>query len=405
VKFMKNDFKSINNAGVTFPAGFKGGAVSAGIKGHNDLDLAIIYSEKPCAAAAVYTTNSIQAAPIITNKDNLSNKRAQAIIVNSGCANACTGKDGLDDALEMTRLAADKLNIASRDVIVASTGIIGVPLPMSMLREGVSRLQLRRNSGKDVAKAITTTDTYIKHVAIPVKARSGAYVISGIAKGAGMIHPDMATMLCFLTTDAAVEPDFLQLCLKDAVDNSFNMITVDGDTSPNDMVVILANGISGNRVIDSRNGATFKKALNRVCSYLAKCIAGDGEGATKLIEVIVENAASQQDARSTARCIASSILVKTAINGNDPNWGRIVSAAGRSGALVVEHKLDLYINNYTIMQQGYPVPFSRNELSRNMAKNKEVYIRIKLNQGDSNAVAWGCDLSKEYVIINSAYTT
>jgi glutamate N-acetyltransferase/amino-acid N-acetyltransferase len=290
-------------------------------------------------------------------------------------------------------------------VIVASTGIIGVPLPMSMLREGVSRLQLRRNSGKDVAKAITTTDTYIKHVAIPVKARSGAYVISGIAKGAGMIHPDMATMLCFLTTDAAVEPDFLQLCLKDAVDNSFNMITVDGDTSPNDMVVILANGISGNRVIDSRNGATFKKALNRVCSYLAKCIAGDGEGATKLIEVIVENAASQQDARSTARCIASSILVKTAINGNDPNWGRIVSAAGRSGALVVEHKLDLYINNYTIMQQGYPVPFSRNELSRNMAKNKEVYIRIKLNQGDSNAVAWGCDLSKEYVIINSAYTT
>jgi glutamate N-acetyltransferase/amino-acid N-acetyltransferase len=401
---MKNKSTSMNDKTVTFPAGFLGGAVRAGIKSHNELDMAIIYSEKPCTAAAVYTTNSIKAAPIFVNKDNLRNKRAQAIIVNSGCANACTGETGLNDALEMTQLAAVKCGISPQDVIVASTGIIGVPLPMDSIRKGVSGLQLQRNSGKDIAKAITTTDTLIKHVVLPVKT-TGHYTICGVAKGAGMIHPNMATMLCFLMTDAAVEPDFLQSCLEDAVDNSFNMITVDGDTSTNDMVTVLANGMSGNNIINRKNGAAFNKALNKVCVYLARRIAGDGEGATKLIEVTVENAANCQDARLAARCIASSILVKTAINGNDPNWGRIISAAGRSGARVEENKLDLYINNFAVMKQGYPADFSKHELTRNMAKRKEVSIRLILHQGEYNATAWGCDLSKEYVIINSAYTT
>jgi glutamate N-acetyltransferase/amino-acid N-acetyltransferase len=402
---MKKKLKLINDEIFTFPAGFWGGAVKAGIKSHNELDLAIIYSETPCAAAAIFTTNYVKAAPIMVNKDNLHDKRAQAIIVNSGCANACTGENGINDALEMTRLAADKLGISPHDVIVASTGMIGVPLPMEIIRDGVSRILLRKNTGKDIAKAITTTDTIIKHVTLNVKGKSGQYSISGVAKGAGMIHPNMATMLCFITTDAAVEPDFLQQCLDESAENSFNMITVDGDTSTNDMVALLANGMSGNKVINSRNGASFKKALNKVCVYLARRIASDGEGATKLIEVVVENAASHEDARLAARCIASSMLVKTAINGNDPNWGRIITAAGRSGAYVETEKLDLYINNCAVMQQGRPVGFSKHELSHNIAGNNEVHIRLVVNQGTGTATAWGCDLSKEYVIINSTYTT
>jgi glutamate N-acetyltransferase/amino-acid N-acetyltransferase len=212
-------------------------------------------------------------------------------------------------------------------------------------------------------------------------------------------------MLCFIMTDATIDPEFLNTCLKETVDDSFNMITVDGDTSPNDMVVVLANGLSQNKLISFRNGASFKRVLKKVCVSLAKYIAEDGEGATKIIEVTVENAYSRQDARMAARCIAGSILVKAAINGNDPNWGRIISAAGRSGARIVEEKLDLYINGLGVMKKGHPVKFDKHELAKNMANNKQVYIRLNLNQGECYATSWGCDLSKEYVIINSAYTT
>jgi glutamate N-acetyltransferase/amino-acid N-acetyltransferase len=247
-----------------------------------------------------------------------------------------------------------------------------------------------------------TTDTFPKEMAIFVESKLGGFTIGGVAKGAGMIHPDMATMLCFLTTDAAVDARFLQSALQKAVDVSFNMITIDGDTSPSDTVVILANGLAGTETINKGNGELFQKALDEVCFHLAKCVARDGEGATKLIEVAVEGAVNEAQARLAARTIASSPLFKAAVHGNDPNWGRIVAALGRSGAKVNENQLDVYLNDVCVMKQGSPVPFGKQELSTSLA-GKEVSVRLYLNLGEGKATAWGCDLSEEYVTINSAY--
>jgi glutamate N-acetyltransferase/amino-acid N-acetyltransferase len=255
------------------------------------------------------------------------------------------------------------------------------------------------------AKSIMTTDTFVKQKAIRVKDDSGEYTIAGVAKGAGMIHPDMATMLCFITTDADIEKNYLKTALKRATDCAFNMITVDGDTSPSDTVIVIANGLAKNEIIKNGTGNGFQKALSELCIFLAKCIAKDGEGATKLVEVHIEGAAAIGDARLASRIVANSPLVKTAIHGNDPNWGRIIVAIGRSGAEIIENKVDLYLNGVCVMKQGKPIDFNKKSLSKNMADNKTTTIHVNLNIRNGSATAWGCDLSKEYVTINSAYTT
>lgn len=402
---MDSGFKDIASGTATSPQGFLAGAVPSGIKkSQKELDLAILYSEKPCVAAGVFTTNAIKAAPTILSQKHLQDRSAQAVVVNSGCANACTGDSGMADAVEVARSVAEKLGLSPGDVLVASTGVIGVPLPMERAQAGIRKIALTREGGHELARAMMTTDTFAKEIAVFVEGKPKGFTIGGVAKGAGMIHPNMATLLCFLTTDAAVDADFLQLALQKAADTSFNMITIDGDTSPSDMVVFLANGLARTEIINDRNGEVFQKALDGVCLYLAKCIARDGEGATKLIEVAIEGALTEAEARLAARIIASSSLVKAAIHGNDPNWGRIVAALGRSGTKVNETKLDLYLNNVCVMRQGNPMPFDKQGVSSSLA-SKEVSLRLHLNLGRGKATAWGCDLSEEYVTINSAYTT
>ena len=394
--------KSIPGGTITSPRGFLAGATCAGIKSKDGLDLGILYSESPCVAAGVFTTNRIKAAPVLLCQKHIADGRAQAIVVNSGCANACTGGQGLEDAREMANLVAKRLEIAAEDVLVASTGVIGERLPIELITGSIDKVALSREGGHELAQAILTTDTCAKEIALVVE----GFTIGGIAKGAGMIHPNLATLLCFLATDAAIDARFLGKALREAVDVSFNMITIDGDTSPNDAVLVLANGLAGNEVIKegTRQAAAFRQALTQVCTYLAKRIAGDGEGATKLIEVTVEGAVSVEDARIAARTIAGSPLVKAAIHGCDPNWGRIIAALGRSGAEVDGSKIDLFLNNISLMAEGSPLPFDRDE-ARAAMQGDEVPIRVRLNLGDGAATAWGCDLSGEYVAINSEYTT
>ena len=401
---MGTEFKAITSGTVTSPQGFLAGAVEASIKSPGKLDLAILCSEKPCVAAGVFTANLIKSAPVILSKKHLKDRKAQAIVANSGCANACTGDSGMADAVEMTRLAADKLGLSIKNVLVASTGVIGVPLPMDQIRAGIRRIVPTKDGGHKLALAIVTTDTFAKEIAVVVESEMGRFTIGGVAKGAGMIHPNMATLLSFLTTDASVDAQFLQSALQKAVANSFNMVTIDGDTSPSDAVVILANGLAGTATIKQSNGELFQKGLDEVCLYLAKCVARDGEGATKLIEVAVEGARNEAQARLAARTITSSPLFKAAMYGNDPNWGRIVAALGRSGAKVHERKLEVYLNGVCVMKQGSPVPFDRQCMSTGLA-DKEVSVRLCLNLGQGKAVAWGCDLSEEYVTINGAYTS
>ena len=375
------------------------------MKSEDKLDLAILYSEVPSAAAGVFTTNRIKSAPVILSQRHLSKRQAQAIVVNSGCANACVGEQGLVDALEMARLVAAKLDILPEDVLVASTGVIGIPLPMTQIRAGIERIRLHQRGGHDFARAIMTTDTKPKEIAAEVDMGGVKFTIAGVAKGAGMIHPDLATMLCFIATDALVNVEFLQPALQKAVNTSLNMVSIDGETSPSDCVFLLANGLAGNEMISFDNSEAFQEALNEVCVYLAKSIARDGEGATKLIEVTVEGATKHAEARQAARAIASSPLVKAALHGSDPNWGRIVAALGRSGTEVIEDKLDVYLNDTCVMKQGNPTSFSKEEMRTALAIANNVLIRVCLNLGDGTATAWGCDLSEEYVRINSAYTT
>ncbi len=392
---------------ITSAKGFLAGAVSAGLKtkGEETADLGILFSEAPAVAAGMFTTNKIKAAPVILCQRHLAKRSAQAIIVNSGYANACTGEQGTRDAIEMANLAAKKLGISVQDVLVASTGVIGTYLPMEHIRAGIERVTPSAEGGHKLAKAITTTDAAPKELAVTFNISGSEIIIGGIAKGAGMIHPNLATLLCFLATDAAVDPDFLQLALKKAVDVSFNMITIDGDTSPNDTVLLLANGLAGNEVIaDGLPAEMFQGALDEICLYLARQVVKGGEGATKLIEVRVEGASSVAEARLAARAIAASPLVKTAVHGCDPNWGRIIAALGRSGSQVEEAKLDLFLADVCLMEKGKPTPFDR-ERAKAILGQDEVNIRLCLNLGDGEATAWGCDLSEEYVKINSEYTT
>ena len=403
---MEARIEFIASGGVTSAQGFHAGATGAGIKKNDVLDLGILFSEAPCVATALFTTNKIKAAPVVLSQQRLQSGRAVAVVVNSGCANACTGEQGLRDAAEMAELAAEGVGVSPEEVLVASTGVIGLPLPMELIRAGIDQVALSGDGGHELARAMMTTDTLPKEAAVAVSIDDSKFIIGGVAKGSGMIHPNLATLLCLLTTDATVDIGFLSLALRKAVDVSFNMVSIDGDTSPNDMVLIMANGLAGNEPIlqDGNQAGAFQQALGQVCIYLAKRIAGDGEGASKLIEVTVSGAPSIAEARLAARTVVSSPLVKAAIHGSDPNWGRIMAAVGRSGVEVVESKIDLYIGDISVVKGGRPLPFSEQSVVR-VLKQGEVPISLQLNLGTATATAWGCDLSEEYVTINSQYMT
>ncbi|MBI4287884.1 MAG: bifunctional glutamate N-acetyltransferase/amino-acid acetyltransferase ArgJ [Chloroflexi bacterium] len=391
----------------TSPRGFLAGSTSSGLKKNaGELDLGLLFSRAPCVAAGLFTNNVIKAAPVLVSTERIEARLAQAVVVNAGCANAGTGREGLADARQMAAFAAKKLNIAEELVLVASTGVIGVRLDMEKVRAGVGKVLLSPFGGYGLARAIMTTDAWPKERAVAIEVEGRRIVIGGVAKGAGMIHPNLGTMLVFLTTDAAVEADFLDKSLRRAVATSFNMTTVDGDTSTNDSVFILANGKAGNKPLAAgMPGANlFQKALEEVCIYLARSIACNAEGASHLIEVTVEGAVSLAQARQAARTIAGSNLVKTAVHGADPNWGRILAALGRSGVKIAEDRVDIHIGEICLMHGGKPAPFSKVR-ARAALERMEVSIRVGLGLGRGKATAWGCDLSAEYVLINSAYTT
>ncbi|MFC1893199.1 bifunctional glutamate N-acetyltransferase/amino-acid acetyltransferase ArgJ [Chloroflexota bacterium] len=405
---MEAEIEFIPSGTVTSPEGFHAGGTYAGIKEESDeaLDLGILFSEAPCVAAAVFTKNRIKAAPVILTRRRLRSGRALAVVINSGCANACTGKRGFKDAVKIAELAAKGLGILPKDVLVSSTGLIGKRLPMRRIQDSIDQIILSRDGGYRLTRAIMTTDTMAKETAVAVEAAESRFTIGGIAKGSGMIHPDMATLLCFLATDAAVDIGYLKSALKRAVDNSFNMVSIDGDTSPNDTVLIMANGMAGNKPITKHSelAGAFQQALDQVCVSLAKYVARDGEGASKLIEVTVAGAPNTAQARLAARAVVSSPLLKAAVHGSDPNWGRVMAAVGRSGAKVIEAKMDLYLGDICVVRAGQPLPFNKRSLKRTFS-GSEVPITIQLNLGTATATAWGCDLSEEYVTINSDYTT
>ncbi|MFL2640174.1 MAG: bifunctional glutamate N-acetyltransferase/amino-acid acetyltransferase ArgJ [Dehalococcoidia bacterium] len=397
-------FKEIDNGSLTSPKGFMAGAVSAGLRDEPSPDLAIISGGRNTKSAGVFTKNQIVAPPVILSQRHLSVDKPRAIVVNSAIANAVVGKQGMDDAEKMASITAEHLGISMSQVLVCSTGVIGVPLPMDLISKGIETIELKEE-GHEFARAILTTDTRTKEFAISVNISGTEIIISGTAKGSGMIHPDMATMLAFLTTDADISQECLERVLRHAVDTSFNMVTIDGDGSTNDSVIFLASGESKiDQIQGGEEEKIFQEAVNYVCTYLAKEIARDGEGATKLIEVIVDGAANLDEARIAARTIASSTLMKAAVYGNDPNWGRAVAALGRSGINFKESTLFLSMNGIEMLKQGTPVEFSKDAAAQSMDTDK-VEIYIQLNNGDYSAISWTSDLTEEYVHINSAYTT
>ena len=393
---------------VTTPKGFTAGATYAGIKTYaqDKLDLGLLVSHKPSAVAGMFTTSAVKSASVRLTQERVSQDHVRALVVNSGIANACVGEQGLEDAKEATAEAARHLGLQPEEVLIGSTGIIGVELPMALIRTGIARIELSEDGGHDLARAILTTDTHPKGGSVSFEFQGKTISIGGIAKGSGMIHPNMATMLCYLTTDGEVESSFLERALKRAVDLSFNMLSVDGDSSTNDTVLIFANGGAEAGVIEegSPYGDLFQEALDQLCVYLTRELARDGEGATRLIEVTVDGATTTSAARLAARTIVASNLVKSAVHGADPNWGRVIAALGRSGAEVEEDKIALYVNDVCIMEAGRPIPFHRDGVVALMT-GPEVSFRIKLNLGQARATAWGCNLSEEYVTFNSAYTT
>ncbi|TEB13221.1 bifunctional glutamate N-acetyltransferase/amino-acid acetyltransferase ArgJ [Pelotomaculum propionicicum] len=395
-------------SGVTAAAGFMAGAAMAAIKKADKRDVTVIYSTVPASAAGVFTLNKVKAAPVLLSIGRLASGKAQAVVVNSGNANACNGEQGMKDALAMAAEAAAVLNIPEEMVLVASTGVIGKKMPMDKVLPGVREAAgvVSPGGGSLAAQAIMTTDTYPKETQVRLQLGGKTVTIGGMAKGSGMIHPNMATLLGFITTDAAISDACLKQALRYAVERSFNMITVDGDTSTNDMVVIMANGMAGNEMIkdDSEDFRSFREALAQVCDKLAIDIARDGEGATKLIEVEVRNAGTERDARLAAKAVAGSSLVKAAIFGNDANWGRVICAAGYSGADFDPAKVDIFLGNVQVAKDGGSLEFSE-ELALKALKGSTVKIMLDFKSGPFSATAWGCDLSYDYIKINADYRT
>lgn len=397
------------SGGVTAPAGFVAGAARCGLRrpGDGRPDLALVVSAGPAAAAGVFTRNRVQAAPVQVTREHLRGGRLRAVVANAGVANACTGERGLEDARRMAAVTADALGLARvEEVAVASTGVIGAYLPMERVEAGIREAarRLGREGGAEAAVAITTTDTRPKERAVRLTLDGVPVTIGGVAKGAGMVHPDLATMLCFLTTDAAATPEALREVLAAAVDRSFNMVTVDGDTSTNDCVLLLAGGAAGNRPLrpGTPESARFREALTAVCAALAREIARDGEGATRLIEVAVEGARDEADARRAARAVAGSNLVKTAVHGADANWGRVLAALGRSGATFDPERVRVKLGDLLLVDRGRAAAYDEAE-ARSLLERDEVRLVVDLGAGTGQATAWGCDLSCEYVRINGSY--
>jgi len=393
---------------VTTPKGFVAGAAKVGVRTDWDkLDVGLVHSGAPCVAAGVYTRNALKGASLLVSMEHLARGSAQAIVANAGCANCSVGERGIEDAIKMAQLTGAKFGIDPHEVVVASTGVIGTFLPMGRISRGIEEIRVSREGGMDFARAIMTTDTKPKHVAV----RGNGWSMGGVVKGVGMIHPNMATMLCFVTTDAAVTQLFLAHALKDAVDDSFNMIDIDSDTSPDDTVVVIANGLAGGGPIDEGHAdeKSFRAALRLVCTDLAKQMVADAEGATKVIEARVEEAATHEDARKAAREIVMSLGVKTAVYGHDPNWGRIISAVGNSGAAMHEETTALYLMGpdgieVCLYNAGVPQLYDPVAAKACLAP-REVRMRVTMGLGESTATAWGSDLTEDYVRLNSLYTT
>lgn len=394
--------------GETFAKGFTAAGVKAGIKKSGNLDVAVIYTKTQAVVAGTFTQNKVAAAPVYVSKEVVATGTAHAIVANAGCANACTGQQGLDDAHKMAQIAADELGVNADDVIVGSTGVIGVNLPMDKLEAGIKDAvaNLSADGSGNAGRAIITTDTHSKSVTCEFELSGKTVRMGAIAKGSGMIRPNMATMLCYITTDIAIDQTLLQKAVSGCVEKSFNMISVDGDMSTNDMVIVLANGEANNAKITEENAdyQIFFDKLMMLCTELAKQIAADGEGASKFLTINVKGAKSFADAKTVGMAIANSPLVKTAFFGEDPNWGRVICAVGYSGADMVPEKTVVKFGGITIFANGTGATYDEKALAHVM-KEKDIVIDIELNMGQEDATVWSCDLSYEYVKINGEYHT
>jgi len=402
-------FERVSGGGVTSPRGFSAAALAADIKGAggDKLDLGVLSSNVPATAAAVFTTNRVCAAPVRYSRDIVAGGRAQAVVFNSGNANACTGEQGMRDTQRIAELGAQRLGIAKELVLVASTGVIGVPLPMEHIEGGIGRLEVSTEGGHQAAMAIMTTDTFPKEVALRLTIEGRQVTVGGMAKGSGMIHPQMATMLGFITTDATLEQGYAAHLMKSIADSTFNMLSVDGDTSTNDTLLLLANGQSGAPALRGGDAASdaFAAALHEVARELTLMLARDGEGATKVIEVHASGAETVEDARRLALAVVKSPLLKAAVYGADPNWGRIACAAGYSGAALDQDRLDVRMAGALLLKAGTPQPFDKPAVTEVIKNSKHVLIELDAHLGSYEATAWGCDLTEEYVHINGHYTT
>jgi len=400
-------YRFIEKGSITSTPGFKAAGIFCGIK-KKKKDLALIYSKLPSIAAGTFTLNKVKAAPLLLTQEVIrKDNNVKAVIINSGNANACTGETGDIDAKEIQSFCAHKLGILPGEVLVASTGVIGKALPMTNLLNGINSIipLLSEQGGTDAAEAIMTTDMKIKSFAIKIELKDKQITLGSISKGSGMIAPNMATMLAFISTDAKIEKNLLQDILSEAVEQSFNKISVDGETSTNDMVILLANSASGIEIKkDSPEYFEFKNALNELCIIMAKSIVSDGEGATKLVTIKVTGAASETDANLVGKSISNSALVKTALYGSDANWGRIISAAGHSGADLIPEKVSISFNEFPILHQNFKVNLDEKKVSK-ILSNPEFTIKIDLGIGNDESIWWTCDFSEEYIRINSDYRT
>lgn len=407
----KQAYAVVEGGSITTPKGFKAGGLHCGLKKTDRNDLGAILCEVPATAAGVYTTNIFQAAPLKVTRESLTDRTLQALVVNSGNANACTGEQGEADAYEMRAAAARSLGVAEENVAVASTGVIGELLKMDAVRSGIAGLPEKLDNGAEGAEAfcqaILTTDLVKKECCVKVTVGGEEVIIAGAAKGSGMIHPNMATMLGFVTTDADIDGEDLLGLLRSTTNVTFNMITVDGDTSTNDMLVAMASGLAGNDTLNRLHPdwEAFAAAFTHVCQVLAKAIARDGEGATKLVEVQVNGAGNDSDAAAIAKTVVGSSLVKSAIFGADANWGRIIAAVGRAGVPVSPEKVDIALGEIDVLLKSKPVAFDEEKALAYLQKTDTVVITVKLSDGEGKATAWGCDLTYDYVRINAAYRT
>ncbi|MDP8243955.1 MAG: bifunctional glutamate N-acetyltransferase/amino-acid acetyltransferase ArgJ [Candidatus Hinthialibacter antarcticus] len=402
---MSYTIETIESGGVTSPQGFRAGGVAAGIKKSGALDIGVLVSESRCAAAGVFTTNRLKGASLLTTHRSIQDGYAQAVYVNSGNANACTGDQGLKDAQAIARHIAEKLGLAENDALPNSTGVIGAFLPMDKVLAGIDALlpNLNREGGADFARAMMTTDTVAKFSARKVTMNGKTFTLGASAKGSGMIHPNMATMLSFISCDAKLSPQAASTYLREACDQTFNRLTIDGDTSCDDTVLLLANGASGVEIDpEGETGEAFANALNDLCSDMVLRLAHDGEGVTKVAYIKVEGAASKQDATQVAKTIAISPLVKTALHGCDPNWGRIINAAGYSGVDLDLDRADLWLDDIQLFANGQPAKFSE-DAAHQIMLGDEYTFRLALNAGDASDWYITTDFSKEYVDINADY--